>query len=97
MIFIDSTLNLDEHNLIFFILIAHSVCGALPLGKYFTESEISKTVIINSIITVLEYCRLLNVHSVPRSRTVVPGKIRTKRLKLYLLTHLYVKRYKTEG
>ena len=44
MIFTDSASNLDEHNLKFFILIAHSVCGALPLDKYFTESKISKTV-----------------------------------------------------
>ena len=43
MIFIDSTLNQDEHNLKFFILITRSECGALPLGKYFTESKISKT------------------------------------------------------
>ena len=39
-----SLISLDEHNLKFFILIAHSVCGALPLGKYINESQIFKTV-----------------------------------------------------
>ena len=42
MVFVDSTSNLDEHNLRFFPLITHSVCGALPLGKHFKESKISK-------------------------------------------------------
>ena len=54
------------------------------------ESTISKTVIINTIVTVLECSRSLHAHSVPRSRAAVPGKIRTKRLKL--LKHLYVKK-----
>ena len=31
--FIDATLNLDEHNLKFFLLCAHSVAEALPLGN----------------------------------------------------------------
>ena len=60
MIFIDSTSNLAEHNLNFVIFIRHSVCGALPLGKYFTEFKTSKTV-INTIITVSECSRSLHV------------------------------------
>ena len=79
-----STISLDEHNLKFFILIALPACGALPLGKYFTESKISKTVSFRVFSS-------LHIHEVPRSWTVAPGKIRTKRLKLYLLTHLYGK------
>ena len=48
MIFIDSTLNQDEHNLKFFILITLSVCGALPLGKYFTESDTEYLSVLSS-------------------------------------------------
>ena len=61
MVFIDSTSNLDEQNLPFFLLITHSVCGALPLGKekYLMECKIFKTVVINTIITVLEVVDLL--------------------------------------
>ena len=46
--------NLDEQSL--FSLITHSVCGAHPFGKlkYFTESKNFKTIVINTIITVLE-------------------------------------------
>ena len=90
MIFIDSTSNLDEHNLKSFVLITHSSCAALPLGKCFTVSKISKPAIINTKITVLEYSRSINTRSVPRSRVIVPGKIQTRRLKLYLLTDLSV-------
>ena len=77
MVFNDSTSCLDERKLKFFILITPSVCGALPLGKYFTQSKISKAVIINTIIAVLECSRSLYVRSVPRFWTAVPGKIRT--------------------
>ena len=67
MIFIKSISNLDGHNLKFFNLITHWVCGALPLGKYFTESKISKTVIIKK---KSRYAR-----SVPRARAIVPGNM----------------------
>ena len=76
------TSNLREHDLNVFILITHSVCGALPLDFHFTESKISKTVIIDTTITALEWSGSLHAHSVPRSRAIVLGKIRTKRLKL---------------
>ena len=66
MIFIGSTVNLDERNLKFFNLITHWVCGALPLGKYFTESKISKTVIINKKITFLECSQSFHARSVPK-------------------------------
>ena len=56
MVFIDSTSNLNERNRRCFILIIHSACGALLLGKYFTESKISETVIINAT-TILECFR----------------------------------------
>ncbi|XP_066936171.1 uncharacterized protein [Clytia hemisphaerica] len=39
LVFIDSTSNLDEHNLRFFLLLTHSVCGALPLGIVITSYE----------------------------------------------------------
>ena len=87
MIFIDSSSNINKHNLNFFY---YTLCSALPLGKHFTESRISKTVIINTVVTVLECSRSLHACSVPRSRAAVPGKTRTKRLKL--LRHLYVKK-----
>ena len=59
MIFIKSISNLDGHNLKFFNLITHWVCGALPLGKYFTESKISKTVIIKKNLgTLVRYLEL---------------------------------------
>ena len=54
----------------------------IPLDFHFTESKISKTVIINTTITALEWSGSLHAHSVPRSRAIVLGKIRTKRLKL---------------
>ena len=34
LVFIDSTSNLDENNLRFFLLVTHSVAGALPLGNF---------------------------------------------------------------
>ena len=50
---------------------------------------------VNIIITVLECSRSLHCTYartlVPRCRAIVSIKIQTKRLKLYLLTHLYVK------
>ena len=33
LVFVDSTSNLDEHNVRFFLLYIHSIAGALPLGK----------------------------------------------------------------
>ena len=54
MIFIDSTSNLEERNLKFFILITHLLRGALPLVRYFRESKNSRTVIINTKLTFLE-------------------------------------------
>ena len=33
LVFVDSTSNLDEHNLRFFLLCIHSIAGTLPLGK----------------------------------------------------------------
>ena len=48
MIFIYSTSNLGEHNLNFVIFIRHSVYGALPLGKCFTEFKTSKTAKYNN-------------------------------------------------
>ena len=68
----------------------HTLTGALPFGKYFMESKISETVIINAT-TVLECFRPLHARSAPRSQVTVSGKIQSKRLKLYFLTHLYVK------
>ena len=91
MIFIGSTSNLDEHNLNFFILITHLLCGALPSGKYFMESKISRTVIITAKLTFLECSRSFDVPLVTRSLAIVPGKMRTKWLEFYLLEHLYVK------
>ena len=73
MVSIDSISNLDEHNFQFFPFITHSVCGALPLGKYFMGSKVSKTVIINTKITVLECSRSLLARSVPRSRATISG------------------------
>ena len=51
MLWIDSASNLDEDNLKLFILTTLLVCGALPLGKYFAEPKISKTVIFNTKLT----------------------------------------------
>lgn len=39
LVFIDSTSNLEEHNLRFFLLCTHSVVGALPLGIMITSDE----------------------------------------------------------
>ena len=78
MIFIDSTSNLEERNLKFFILITHLLRGALPLGRYFRESKNSRTVIINTKLTFLECSRSFHVCLVTRSLAIVPGKMRDK-------------------
>ena len=70
MIFFGSTAHLK-----LFILITHSVCGALQVGKCFTEPKISITVIINTIIYVLECSRLSHPRLVSISRAKIPGKI----------------------
>ncbi|XP_066917456.1 uncharacterized protein [Clytia hemisphaerica] len=45
IVFIDSTSNLDEHNLRFFLLVTHSVAGALPLGIIITSDEREETIV----------------------------------------------------
>ena len=50
------------------------------------------TMALNGLIkTVLECSRSVDARSVLRSWVRVSDKIRTKRLKSYILTHLYVK------
>ena len=39
LVFVDSTSNLDEHNLRFFMLCTHSVAGGLPLGIILMSDE----------------------------------------------------------
>ena len=39
LVFVDSTSNLDEHNLRFFLLCTHSVAGGLPLGIILMSDE----------------------------------------------------------
>ena len=90
MIFIDSTSNLEERNLKFFILITHLLRGALPLGRYFRESKNSRTVIINTKLTFLECSRSFHAHLVTRSLSIVPGKMRDKCLQIFWLEQLYV-------
>ena len=43
LIFVDSSSNMEEFNLRVFIVVTHSVCGALPLGIIFTSDEQGKT------------------------------------------------------
>ena len=45
MVFLDSTSNLDEHNLRFFLLCTHCVAGALPLGMILTSDEQETTLV----------------------------------------------------
>ena len=90
MIFIDSTSNLEERNLKFFILITHLLRGALPLGRYFRESKISRTVIITTKLTLLECSRSFHVRLVTKSLAIVPGKMRNKWLQAFWLEQLYV-------
>ena len=44
LVFIDSTSNLEGHNLRFFLLCTHSVAGALPLGVMVTSDEKQSTI-----------------------------------------------------
>ena len=69
----------------------HLVCGALPLGKYFSESKISKTVIFNTKLTFKKCSWSFHARLVHISLAIVVGKIQTKRLEWYLLEHLFVK------
>ena len=39
LVFIDSSSNMEEFNLRVFIIVTHSVCGALPLGIIITSDE----------------------------------------------------------
>ena len=73
------------------MLIIHLLCGALTLGKYFMESKISRTAIINTKLTFLKCSRPFHARFVTRSLEIVPGKMRSKQLEFYLLKHLYLK------
>ena len=43
VVFVDSTGDLEEHNLRFFLLCTHSIAGALPLGILITSDEKEET------------------------------------------------------
>ena len=73
------------------MLIIHLLCGALTLGKYFMESKISRTAIINTKLAFLKCSRPFYGRLVTRSLEIVPGKMRSKQLEFYLLEHLYLK------
>ena len=46
LIFVDSSSNMDEHNMHIFILCAHSVAGALPIGVVITSDEQMETLMV---------------------------------------------------
>ena len=37
--YLDSSSNMEEYNLRIFVMVTHSVCGALPLGIFITSNE----------------------------------------------------------
>ncbi len=39
LVFLDSSSNMEEYNLRVFVVVTHSVCGALPLGIFITSDE----------------------------------------------------------
>ncbi|XP_028413943.1 uncharacterized protein LOC114536797 [Dendronephthya gigantea] len=41
--FLDSSSNMEEYNLRVFVMVTHSVCGALPLGIFITSDETEQT------------------------------------------------------
>ena len=43
LVFIDASSNMDEHNLRIFLIVTHSVAGALPLGMLVTSDEQTET------------------------------------------------------
>ena len=45
MVFVDSSSNMDEHNLRLFLFCTHSVAGALPLGIVITSDEQTETLV----------------------------------------------------
>ena len=45
LVFLDSSSNMEEYNLHVFIMVAHSVCGALPLGIIVTSDEKEQTLV----------------------------------------------------
>ena len=59
------------------MLIIHLLCGALTLGKYFMESKISRTAIVNTKLTFLKCSRPFYARLVTKSLEIVPGKMRT--------------------
>ena len=45
LVFLDSSLNMEEYNLHVFIMVTHSVCGALPLVIIVTSDEKEQTLV----------------------------------------------------
>ena len=43
LVFLDSSSNMEEYNLRVFVMVTHSVCGALPLGIFVTSDEKEQT------------------------------------------------------
>ena len=41
--FLDSSSNMEEYKLRVFVVVTHSVCGALPLGIFVTSDEKEQT------------------------------------------------------
>ena len=74
LVFVDSTSNLEEHNLRFFLTCTHSPAGALPLGILITSDEKEETL---ATAFQMYYVILLENYFYDRGADLGPQRIMT--------------------
>ena len=58
LVFLDSSSNMEEYNLRVFVVVTHSVCGALLLGIFITSNEKEQTLKAALLKTTAMNCEL---------------------------------------